>query len=311
MIRLPLELKGDVVRITLPPMSTHPELEHAFSFSSVGSPVYFRISPTEASVLELPVMVWKLILGRVLYTYNSRIALKCADEKGLELNGPEGFRKFFKTFEVPEDRRVVLALDGMEYADVNELPVGQPIEADLGTFGLSQPLLRVSDPCYEKETWCAFTIEAVPGQWRARATLEDDGPRAYRVSRLTVAHSSIEGIPDFSKFEAKPVGNAGVDSGQCGFFDDARYPEDEAQFEYDGPTFYGEICRVLSSKYEYGESEYQADVIPGGFGAASHTFYGDGGYPCRVLRNAEGKVVAAYLWYSPEPDPFFPEFEED
>jgi hypothetical protein len=311
MLKLPLEQKGDVVLITLPPFKDHPELEDAFSFSSTGPfEFYSQISRTEPSVLELPVMVWKSILGRVVYSYNSRVALKVADAKGLKLNGHEGFRKFFKTFEMPQDKKAVFVLDGVEYEDVREMPIGLPIQGELGTFELSQPVMRVSDPCYEKGTWGAFTIEALPGQWRASVTLEDDDTGGYRVSRLTVVHESIEGAPDFSTFEAKPVGNAGVDSGQCGFYDDACYPEDKAQFEYDGPTFYGKICKALSSKYEYGESEYQADVIPGGFGAASHTFYGDGGYPCRVLRNAEGKVVSAYLWYAPKPDPFFPDADD-
>ena len=308
MIKLSLERKNEVLLMTVPPLEGLPELEYALSSGSVGGVDFWdKISLTEQSVLELPRMVWKRILSRVRYEHDSRVALDVARKQGLNLRAQGAFQKFFETFEAPQDRKLAFILDGVEYADVRKMPREAGFDLDLGMFDLSQPVLRVSDPCYEKDTWCAFTVDAVPGQWRASATFEDDDVRGYCVSRLAIAHESLEGPLEFSKFDQTPAGNAGVDSGQCGFYDDAKYPSDKAEFEYEDGRFYGDICSALSVTYDYGDAEYPASVIPAGFGAASQTFYGDGGYPCRVMRNKEGLVVAAYLWYAPYADPFFPD----
>ena len=313
MLKLLLERKGDVMLLTVPPMKGHLGLERALTAGALGPFEFWQlISDTESAVLELPILVWKRIPSHVLYDYHSYLAVREIEAKSIKLDERGGFREFYQSYVPPEDLKLVYVLEGFEYGEVADFPDENDIAVDLGVFELSQPLLRVSDPCYEKDTWCAATVEAVPGKWRAHVTLQDDEGFGFSVSRLTVVHESVKGIPDYSTFDAKPVCNAGVDSGQCGFFDDARYPNDKAQFEYEDDTFYGRVCETLSSPYEYGDgSKYQAAIIPDGFGVASRTFYGDGGYDCRVLRNAEGKVIAAYLWYAPKADPFFPSEDDE
>ena len=164
----------------------------------------------------------------------------------------------------------------------------------VGTFQLSQPTLRISDPCYDVDTWCAFTQEALPGTYEAYvfSKYDDSWNQIHRPGLLAIFHQSYNGVRDIEAFrDQEVIGNAGVDSGQCGFYDDAKYPRDAAQFEYEKDTYYGRCCSMTLD-------EGIGGGIIDGFGVVSGTFYGDGGYDCYVLRNADGIVIAACLDYS-------------
>ena len=311
MIKLSLCRHGDVLLLTVPPLSDLPELEWALSSARVSALEFYEIlSETESTVLELPRQVWKRFLKGVFYDYKTKVALKTAQRAGISFASPTRFQEYYKTFDLPVEKRLVVELDGVEYESAKDFPKDPPIYAAIGAFELTQPALRVTDPNYRKTSRDGHVLKALPGRWRAEVMLEDDGPRGYGVARLTVVHETCTEELDYSRFDAEPACFAGVDSAQCGFFDDARYPADEAQFEYDDHTFYGKICDSLLSVYDLGESKYRAAIAPEGIGAASATFYGDGAYACRVLRNPAGDVVAAYLWYESKPDPFFSNDDE-
>jgi hypothetical protein len=107
------------------------------------------------------------------------------------------------------------------------------------TWACSGPL-RVSDPCYDKKTAeglasNAGTIPAVSGEWHSSAVLSSGSDR---IASLTVwargsPHPDVAGA-----WEPAPF-SAGVDSGQCGIFDDSRYPEGEERDELFGGTLPG------------------------------------------------------------------------
>lgn len=172
-------------------------------------------------------------------------------------------------------------------------------EYALGSVTFESPVMRVTDPCYEKGTWCAGTLPVVTGQWEASAMI---GPTSWgrRVRELRIRHSSLpasvfEGLD--TVFTDSGI-DAGVDSGQCGFFDDARYPVDPAQLEWDEGTFYGECCETTLDYKKPG-----GGVVAGGAGVVTRSGFGDGGYPVLVLRNSAGDVTAAVLRYiGPEDD---------
>ncbi len=159
-----------------------------------------------------------------------------------------------------------------------------------GVFELTQPTLRVTDPCYGADTWCATTLEALPGNWTAQTLV---GPTAWltRVWVLQVHHDSLgTDVPlkDWHKLEATGI-NAGVDSGQCGFFDDARYPRDAAQLAHEPGTFYRACCDATLNENNPGGKTIR------NMGAVSSSGFGDGGYNVYVERNARGEVVLAQL----------------
>jgi hypothetical protein len=110
--------------------------------------------------------------------------------------------------------------------------------------------LRVTDPAYAKGfearvagAECrpiAGTCAVKAGLWRsclvknARGTVE---------LRLMVWHEA-EVMPDFdASWQPLPF-YAAVDSGQCGIFDEARYPSDPEALRPDGQSFYDDVLRV-------------------------------------------------------------------
>jgi hypothetical protein len=93
----------------------------------------------------------------------------------------------------------------------------------LGTFEIVSGKVRISDPCYDKKTWCAGTLDNVAtGTWKAKVVKIDrhDG-WGNRCRKLIATHESFDSAMDYNSnvfdFEI------GVDSGQAGIFDDKFY----------------------------------------------------------------------------------------
>jgi hypothetical protein len=95
--------------------------------------------------------------------------------------------------------------------------------------------------------------------------------------------------------------DVGVDSGQAGFFDNDRYPDDPRDGEYER-QFYEVVCDLTLS-------DVQGGVIE--FGAASSSGFGDGGYTCYVEKDKQGRVIAARIDYIPDHDEDEDDFEDD
>lgn len=170
----------------------------------------------------------------------------------------------------------------------------------IGSFELTQPTMRVSDPCYERDVWCSNTLEnCITGEWEASVVRDDSG---YGVAMLAVRHI---GGPQLSAFD-RPYYNsnieeapfeAGVDSGQCGFFDERFYLDDhvckevspEAMYDTSfGKPWYSLCCGTT-------QSNDRAGVIP--YGAVSNTG-GDGGFPVFLIRERNGHIAAAAVLFN-------------
>lgn len=195
------------------------------------------------------------------------------------------------------------------------------------TFEMKSGKMRVTDPCYDKKTWCSGVIENVlSGVWFAENIILDNEQTngwGNRNGELIVWHSDYS--PD-SIIELTSI-DVGVDSGQAGFFDDAEYPTGDTGEYGNTDTFYGKVCEGTAGQPKqqkrkiYGEADIKllsekidADTLNSlsnleitesvydylsianvGFGVACHSGYGDGGYNCFVKRNSDGKVVAAKI----------------
>lgn len=168
------------------------------------------------------------------------------------------------------------------------------IDSFLGTFEVISGKLRVTDPCYTKDTWCSGVLDNVAiGKWSAYTEISDAGSWGKRVATLTVMHESISNTRNWSLTDI----DVGVDSGQAGFFDESFYPEGKVGEYDDLDSFYGQVFQMTLS-------ENRAGVIP--FGAVSRSGYGDGSYNCFVCRNDDGLVVAAKIEFITDE-----EYEED
>lgn len=210
------------------------------------------------------------------------------------------------------------------------------------TFELASNQLRVTDPCYTKDTWCAGVLSNVlPGKWVAEKIVMDDSQTGWgdRISQLQIWHEDY--LMSVTADELSDI-HVGVDSGQAGFFDESQYPEGETGEYNDLDTFYGRVCagtagehkvrqEPLYSKEMIQEMENTYSLIDKdtpnamtdvqvrriidsmkaavrtrsepdylgianvGFGVATHSGYGDGGYNCYVGRNEKGEIVAARI----------------
>jgi hypothetical protein len=155
---------------------------------------------------------------------------------------------------------------------------------NIGTFKCESGVLRVTDPCYSKGTWCAGTVaNCRKGEWIAEIERKNCGAWGNRIRRLTVTHAlggTGAAIP--ADFEV------GVDSGQAGVFDDARYPDDP-----DESSFYDKCCRTTLNKPGAGVLR---------FGVVSCSGFGDGGYAATIRRDAAGLCYRISVEFISEDD---------
>ncbi len=139
----------------------------------------------------------------------------------------------------------------------------------VGTFSLTEGSMRVSDPCYTVDTWCAGVVPAKPGTWTATLLYSDQDTWGTRVSAILVEHETHLG--------PKPMYHSsidvGVDSGQCGLFAAQEYPSGKSTGEYgDTSSFYGRACRItLDSEEKGGILDNMGVVSRSGFGDGSYT----------------------------------------
>lgn len=153
----------------------------------------------------------------------------------------------------------------------------------LGIFSVATGSVMVTDPCYERGTWCQGRLKKVlNGDWKAKVVKSDEGQWGERVAYLIAWNTEIgEPDPGASHWQKRKF-EVGVDSGQAGIFDDGAYPKEDT--EEDG--FYSDVSDLTLS-------ERQAGVTSRG--CVSSSGYGDGGYDCFTSKNADGLVDAIMI----------------
>lgn len=165
----------------------------------------------------------------------------------------------------------------------------------LGTFEVKSGKLQVTDPCYDKGTWCAGTLKKVRnGTWVGHVVRTDEtrgkyGPDGIRNAEVHAYHSDLKKLP--TRWTKSKI-HVGVDSGQAGIFDEAAYPEGGS----DDQAFYDRVCDITIGPDYYGkvhDPNYpNAGVVE--FGVVSRSGFGDGGYNCYVATQ-NGEVVAVKI----------------
>ena len=146
----------------------------------------------------------------------------------------------------------------------------------IGAFNISSGKIRVTDPCYTKDTWCSGVLENCrTGIWKAYVEEQDEDNWGKRIAELIIEFESekLSKILDWEKVDII----VGVDSGQ-------------APGEYfDSKSFYHKVCKLTSEK----ETEHQSGVID--FGVVSSSGFGDGSYNCYVKKNKLGEIIASRI----------------
>lgn len=175
----------------------------------------------------------------------------------------------------------------------------------IGKFNLTATTMRISDPCYDKTSQYAGTIEnCISGIWNAAYVTSDD-KKDLCVSMLIAKHESVRSfhvadgihIEDDQIYYHNNWHNSGirigVDSGQAGIFDDAYYGQSDI-FKTPNPNifnfadeWYNQCCYITMTKL--------AGTLP--CGAISNSGYGDGRYPVFIHKNTFEKIDSIAIVY--------------
>ena len=155
----------------------------------------------------------------------------------------------------------------------------------IGTMRLDNRV-DITDPCYDKGTWCRTTTECEPGEYTGYVTISDEGEWGKRVASIGIYKD--DEVKDLDSMEY--ICNIGVDAGLAGFFNDKPdFPDNKwMEFLKESGVF------KADGEYDYSKKYYDC-----GYGLFSESGYGDGGYD---------------VYATPERDAFLIEFireEED
>lgn len=167
-------------------------------------------------------------------------------------------------------------------------------------FGKS---IQVTDPCYDPDTWCAYTLKNMrKGNYVTTKELSDEGNWGMRVKSLSIVHEDFKG-KDLTYTIVKEA-HIGVDSGQAGFFD-RRYFNNVNKTKEVKDVFYDECCNITLN-------DDANSVLSSGKGVVSSSGYGDGGYNLYVAKDTLlDEIVAAKIVFIGEDDDEETDEDED
>lgn len=182
----------------------------------------------------------------------------------------------------------------------------------LGEFQVNSKKLRITDPCYSKDTWCAGSLKnPLQGKWLAFIQYRDEGNWGIRNSTVFAVHENsplkdqlLNGHLYENHLDTLADIDVGVDSGQAGIFDEAQYPNGDPGEYNDDKSFYGRACNATLGDYDNPASDnLRAGVITEGVVSSSGD--GDGSYRCFYNKDTSGKVDAveiSFYWHQNERD---------
>ena len=195
----------------------------------------------------------------------------------------EAVQKSGRSFDPPSARAVLVGYPEIATLDEDGRLPGPETRFDLGTFELTSGTLRVTDPAYFRASARKNDLRAAPGTWRAESIVEVMGQSGPRVTELWAWSERFAVDRDDVVEDAGFI--VGVDSGMAGFFDVSPSADEETtRLDFSEAT-----CALVLAA-----GSPQAALVKD-FGVVSFSGAGDGGYYCKVLKNDEGAVIAAYL----------------
>lgn len=307
-IRITPHLDSLTVRLDIPALSTpHSEALARSLPTQFGYAFQEKILSGTATQINLPYQSWRHMLGMTERSYRIHLAFEThpkSKPSKAQMDAP-----------LSDADRLDFEMGGSSYPSVRKIPSLPDLWAEVGSFTVNSGQIRVTDPCYGQSLSSSGIVSAESGAWKAMALLRDDNESGFgngmMVARLMALRDGTP-IPTPKDFTANaPALSAGVDSAQCGFFDEGSYPSDAKEFEYETGTFYKQICESMSGPESFGTNKIGAAITPGSSGVASRTFYGDGSYDLFTTQNEKGEAVALAIVYDPTDLEFHPDRERD
>lgn len=156
----------------------------------------------------------------------------------------------------------------------------------VGSFEVTDDSLRISDPCYDRSTWCAGSVKnPKQGTWNAYVLHGACGWGDNRPWELVAIHSNYpESL--MNKMTEDSGIDVGVDSGQAGIFSESKYLGDDGG-DYGSGGWYDICCAATL------DSKYAAKAIDGG--CVSMSGYGDGGYRCFLAKDGTTEIIGVKI----------------
>jgi hypothetical protein len=160
----------------------------------------------------------------------------------------------------------------------------------------------VSDPCYEAPTWCQVKLDNVlPGDFLVHGKMFHDKLWGNRVDMLIAIHYDY--AIDTMYWDLHD-GTLGVDSGQCGIFDEVTYRNDEVgktipflkgkspfdsfNTDSEGDVWYEKMCDNTLNEDQWGT--YDSGVV-------SSSGCGDGSYSLYIAKNDDEEIIGILIDY--------------
>ena len=131
--------------------------------------------------------------------------------------------------------------------------------------------VRISDPCYSMDTWCALTLDVLPGTYNLYVNKTYNGRTAnmWAIHNDFIDYSGVEIVEGVDE-------TIGVDSGLCGIYE---LPYFESHGGQDGDWYEGLIDLSMPAVLDDA-----AFICSSG--------YGDGGYTCYVTKDINGSIFS-------------------
>ena len=147
----------------------------------------------------------------------------------------------------------------------------------------------ITDPCYDKGTWCRHTVPVVPGEYLTTIYRENS---ENRVSAISICHKSFA---DRYDLEWAKVCNIGVDAGLAGFFNNKPDYNDEEWSEFCNKIFAEDEKKIENLKSVY----LRDDAF------FSESGYGDGVYEVFGKLLGDKYVALEIVFIGDEEDEYY------
>lgn len=107
--------------------------------------------------------------------------------------------------------------------------------------------VRISDPCYDIDTWCAGTLENVlEGKYKCFSQNTDEGDWGIRVASIEVRHVDFLNV---EPTELQQHIDVGVDSGQAGIYD-LDYFAKNREDKHGEDKWYHRVCNKTGGYFD-------------------------------------------------------------
>lgn len=167
----------------------------------------------------------------------------------------------------------------------------------VGKFNVPDGIIDITDPCYEKDTWCAmFDVKIKPGTYFCYIDMVNF-PSLYteennneikriedeRIMALTIKHEDFINKPTKRWIEINS--NIGVDAGLCGFYN--HKPNFEGQSIWEA---------FIDNLKKFEGSFNTCDLKP--YGITVSSGFGDGCYCAYKAKNKDNEIYALQLRFN-------------